>query len=99
MNPQPEPPYRTQFVLTDSGTVTIVDGARAIVIDRKAGKVTRIVPEMPILENQATAFGAGAALLHNTEGMKGVEQLRQMTGQFLVSTVETVAAEVKSKSS
>lgn len=87
------------FAITDPGTVTIVTGAFATVIDRKTGRILKTVPEMPILEKYGTALAGGVALLRNTEGVKGVEELRLQVAKFLASIAETLTTEVTAKSS
>ena len=82
------------FVLTDPGTVTVVTGSRAIIINKKTGEILKVVPEMPILEKHAAAAAASAALLHNTEGLRGVEELRVQAARFLSSLSETVTTAV-----
>lgn len=82
------------FVITDPGTATLVTGAYAIVIDKKTGKIIKIVPEMPILEKQAEAIAAGVDILRTTEGVKAAEELRVQAAKYLASVVQTVTAEV-----
>lgn len=85
------------FVLSDSGTVAIVTGAYAIVIDKKTGKVIRVVPEMPVLERAVEAAESAHALLRDTEGMKGVEELRLQAAKLLVSVAETLETQLTAK--
>ena len=49
-----------QLLLTDAGTVTIVTGAAAWVIDKKTGKVIKVVPEMPGWERNLETMTAVA---------------------------------------
>ena len=85
------------FVITDPGTVTMVTGAFAVVIDRKTGRIIKVVPEMPILEKQTGAVAAGVELLRNTEGIKGAEELRLQAAKFLASVAQTMTTEVAAK--
>ena len=81
------------FFLTDATTVAIVTGAYAIVIDKKTGRIIRIVPEMPIQEKQATALASAADLLVNTQGLHGVEELRAQVVKLALSLTESMTKE------
>jgi len=85
------------WAITDSGTVTIVTGAFGVVIERKTGRIVKVVPEHPILRTQTEAVAAGVDLLRNTEGLKGVEELRLQAAKFVASMAQTVTAEVAAK--
>lgn len=64
-----------QILLADAGTVTIVTGAAAWVIDKKTGKVIKVVPEMPGWERNLETMTAVASFLNGPEGKKGGEAL------------------------
>jgi hypothetical protein len=57
---------RPLFVLTDPGTAMLVTGAYAIVIDKKTGKIVKVVPEEPgpdPWKPELTGAGSGAVRL------------------------------------
>ena len=87
---------RPLFVITDPGTATLVTGAYAIVIDKKTGKIIRVVPEkpQPVPWKQIEVIAAGLEVLRTTEGVKAAEELRGQTAKYLASLVQMVTNEM-----
>jgi hypothetical protein len=98
LKPSPDPWRGNVFAIADPGTVTVVTEGFGLVIDRKTGKIKQAVPEMVIPGEYGYTVAAAVVILRNTEGLKGVEELRLQTAKFLTSMTETVAAEVATKS-
>lgn len=88
--PQPDPWEEGVFVLAEPGTLTIVRGANAIVIDRETGEIKRVVPEEGIPGEFIEGASAAVDLLCATESLKRVGELRLQSARFLVSVTETV---------
>lgn len=85
------------FYLTEPSTLTIVTPAGAWVIDRKTAKVVKIALEKPDPTPWVTALEAGASVLQATEGVRGLEELHAQAAKMIVTTVEAVTKQAKTR--
>ena len=87
-------------LITDPTSTALVTGAYAIVIDKKTGKVKKIVWEKEPpggwkLEKKLGALDATASFLETTQDMRGAEELQVQAGKLLASLTAEVEAETK----
>lgn len=83
------------FYITEPTTLTIVTPAGAWVIDKKTFKIIKRVPEKPQPDPWSTVLEAGAAILHSTEGVRGLEELHAQAARLVATAVEAAAKQAK----
>lgn len=99
LNPQPEPPSPALIVIAGIAkqgggheTVEVITPAGVIEVNLKTHQVTLKHPEMGIPGGWSAARALGAAITtwHDTESVRGLEELRVQSERLLVCSVEAV---------
>lgn len=86
-----------RVLLTTSTTVTIVTSAAAYVIDKKTGKVIKVIPEKgnPNYFKLAEAAVAASSALTTTANVRGLDETRELAAKLLLSSVNAIEATTK----
>jgi len=86
-----------RVLLTTSTTVTIVTSAAAYVIDKKTGKVIKVIPEkgIPNYFKLAEAAVAASSALTTTANVRGLDETRELAAKLLLSSVNAIEATTK----
>jgi hypothetical protein len=84
--------------LYETNTITIVTGAGAIVIDKKTGKIIRIVwekdPRYANIKQNIAIINSGASVVEATASMKGHETIMKEAVNMMVKAEEALKDEV-----